>query len=125
MSKRLPFSLIAAVAALAFSSPVQAQDRSAVSGAELDVAVLATPAHEGVAVRQFLSTEQVQEVAEQLGVNAPDLAAHVEAMDDATLARLAQQGGLDEQALAGGADRIVISTTAIIIGLLILILVTT
>jgi hypothetical protein len=119
MSKRLPFSLIAAVAALALASPVQAQDRSAVSGAELDAAVVADPAQEGVAVRQFLSTEQVQ-----VGVSAADLAAHVAATDDATLARLAQQGGLDEQALAGGADRIVISTTAIIIGLLILILVT-
>jgi len=122
MSKRPAFSIIAAVAALALASPVLAQDRSAVSGAELDAAVLDNPAQRGVAVRQFLSTEQVQEVAEQLGVSATDLSAHVAAMDDATLARLAQQGGLDEQALAGGADTVVISTTAIIIGLLVLIL---
>lgn len=117
-------STLAVVVALGLASPALAQDRSAVSGAELDAAVLVSPAQGGEAVRQFLSTEQVQKVADELGVSATELSARVAALDDATLARLAQQGELGEQDLAGGADRIVLSTTAVIIILLIIILVT-
>ena len=122
MSKRLSLSTIAAVAALGLASPVLAQQRSAVSGVELDAAVITSPSQGGEAVRQFLSSHQVRQVADQLGVTATELSAHLAALDDATLARLAQQGGLDEQVLAGGANTIVLSTTAIIIILLVLIL---
>jgi hypothetical protein len=123
MSTHLPLSTIAALAALALASPVLAQDRSAVSVAELDAAVTAAPAPEGEAVRQFLSTEQVQKLAGQMGVSASELSARVAALDDATLSQLAQQSGLADQALAGGGrETVVISTTAIIIILLILIL---
>lgn len=124
MSSHSVLSTIAAIVALGLASPVLAQDRSAVSGAELDAAVLVSTAQGGEAVRQFLSTEQVQEVADELGVSATELSASVAAVDNATLARLAQQGGLAEQDLAGGADTIVLSTTAVIIILLILILIT-
>jgi len=117
-------STIAAIVALGLASPALAQDRSAVSGAELDAAVLVSPAQGGEAVRQFLSTEQVQRLADELGVSATELSASVAAVDNATLARLAQQSRLDEQDLAGGADTIVLSTTAVIIILLILILIT-
>jgi hypothetical protein len=124
MSSHSVLSTIAAIVALGLASPVLAQDRSAVSGAELDAAVLGSTVQGGEAVRQFLSTEQVQEVADELGVSATELSASVAAVDNATLARLAQQGGLGEQDLAGGADTIVLSTTAVIIILLILILIT-
>ena len=117
-------STIAAIVALGLASPALAQDRSAVSEAELDAAVLVSPAQGGEAVRQFLSTEQVQRLADELGVSATELSASVAAVDNATLARLAQQSRLDEQDLAGGADTIVLSTTAVIIILLILILIT-
>lgn len=122
MSKRLSLSTIAAIAALGLASPVLGQQRSAVSVAELDAVVVASPAQGGAAVRQFLSTDEVRKVADQLGVSATELSARVAALDDATLARLAQQGGLDEPALAGGANTIVLSTTAIIIILLVIIL---
>jgi hypothetical protein len=124
MSSHSVLSTIAAIVALGLATPALAQDRSAVSGAELDAAVLVSTAQGGEAVRQFLSTEQVQEVADELGVSATELSASVAALDNATLARLAQQGGLAEQDLAGGANTIVISTTTVIIILLILILIT-
>ncbi|HUP51405.1 MAG TPA: hypothetical protein VM198_02930 [Longimicrobiales bacterium] len=122
MTTHFSLSAIAAVAAFALASPVLAQDRSAVRSADLDAAVATGPAPAGDAVRQLLSTEQVQNVAVQMGVSASELSARVGALDDATLARLAQQGGLADHALAGGADRIVITTTGVIIILLILIL---
>jgi uncharacterized protein YidB (DUF937 family) len=122
MSNRISLSTIAAIAALGLVSPILAQQRSAVSGADLDSAVVASAVQDREAVRHFLSTEQVQEVADQLGVGATELSARVAALDDATLARLAQQGGLDEPALAGGANEIVLSTTAVIIILLLVIL---
>jgi len=124
MSSHSVLSTLAAIVALGLATPALAQDRSAVSGAELDAAVLVSTAQGGEAVRQFLSTVQVQEVADELGVSATELSASVAALDNATLARLAQQGGLAEQDLAGGADTIVLSTTAVIIILLILILIT-
>ena len=123
MSMHQSLSMIAAIAALGLASPVLAQDRSAVSGADLDAAVVASPAQGGETVRQLLSTEQVQKVVDQLGISATELSARVAALDDATLARLAEQGGLDQPALAGGADTIVLSTTAVIIILLVLILI--
>jgi hypothetical protein len=122
MSTHLSLSTMAAVAAFALAGPVLAQDRSAVSSADLDAAVAASTASTGETVRQLLSSEQVQKLAGQMGVSASELSARVAALDDATLARLAQQGGLSDQALAGGADTIVLSTTGIIIILLILIL---
>jgi uncharacterized protein YidB (DUF937 family) len=122
MSNRISLSTIAAIAALGLVSPILAQQRSAVSGADLDSAVVASAVQDREAVRRFLSIQQVQTVADQLGVSATELSARVAALDDATLARLAQQGGLDEPALAGGANEIVLSTTAVIIILLLVIL---
>jgi Skp family chaperone for outer membrane proteins len=123
MSKRLSVTLLAAVAALGLASPMMAQSRAAVSGAELDAAAATSPAPRGEAVRALLSTEQAQKVAGQMGVSATDLTARVGALDDVTLDGLARQTGLGDPNLAGGADTIVISTTAIIIILLILILI--
>lgn len=123
MSKRLSLSLITAIAALGFASPMMAQSRAAVSGAELEAAVATTPSPRAEAVRALLSSEQAQKIAGQLGISAPDLAARVVTLDPATLEQLAQQSGYADQGLAGGADSVVISTTAIIIILLILILI--
>jgi hypothetical protein len=117
-------STITVIAAFGVASPLLAQQRAVVSGADLDAAVAITSAAlEGEAVRQFLTTGHAQKVAGQLGISPAELSARVADIDDETLARLAQQGGLDAQALAGGADTIVLSTTAVIIILLILILV--
>jgi hypothetical protein len=124
MSTRSAVSAIAVIAAFGAASPLLAQQRAVVSGADLDAAVVTTSAApEGDAVRQLLSTDHAQRVAGQLGISPAELSARVADIDDETLVRIAQQGGLDEQALAGGADTIVLSTTAVIIILLVLILV--
>jgi len=122
MSKRLSLVMTTAIAVLGFASPVLAQGRAAVSGAELDAAVAIGPVPRGEAVRALLSSEQARKVAGQLGVNAADLSSRVAALDAATLDKLAQQSGLGDPNLAGGDQTVVISTTAIIIVLLILIL---
>lgn len=121
MSKYRPLALVAVLATLGFSTPLLAQDRSTVSGAELNAAVTTSPAPRGEAVRTLLGSPQVQKVASQLGVSAADLATRTAALDNTTLDQLAQQSGVTDQDLAGGAN-VVISTTAIIIILLILIL---
>jgi len=124
MSMRNSFSTLAAVAVLALSAPLHAQQRSTVSSVELDAAAAATAEPRAEAVRQLLASEQVQEAASRMGLDATEISARVAALDDATLELLAQQSGLDEQELVGaGTERIVISSTALIIILLLLILV--
>ena len=122
MSKhRTPF-MVAAFAALALAAPLTAQDRSAVTATELDAAVATQSTRREAAVRELLGTARVQQVAEQMGVTAPDLAARVAALDAATLDQIVQRAGGEERVLAGGANTLVISTTTIIIALLIIIL---
>jgi hypothetical protein len=122
MSKHRTSFMVAAFAALALAAPLAAQDRSAVNGTELDAAVATHSTRREAAVRELLGTAQVQQVAEQMGVSAPDLAARVAALDAATLDQLVQRAGGEERDLAGGANTLVISTTTIIIALLIIIL---
>lgn len=119
------FALILTVAALGATSSLQAQSRSAVTSAQLEAAVAATPAPRAEAVRQLMSSEQAQKVAGQLGISAAELAVRTASLDNATLNQMAEQSGLGDPTLAGGADNVVISTTAIIIVLLILILLAT
>lgn len=120
MSKRRSLSLIAAAAALGLSTPVLAQGRSAVTGPALDAAVAGRPASHRQVVREFLTTHEARRVAGAMGLDPSALDSRLAALDEATLARLA--GQIEAGDLAGGADKVVISTTAIIIGLLIIIL---
>lgn len=122
MSKYRSLSLLAAAAALGVATPLVAQDRSAVSGADLDAAVAARPGANREAVRSLLSSDRARQVAGQMGVSPADLSARVAALDGASLDRLAQQAGVNDQILAGGDEKVVISTTVIIIILLVVIL---
>jgi hypothetical protein len=122
MSKPFSLSMIMAVAALGVTAPAYAQDRSAVSGAELDAAVAEHPAGAREAVREFLTTDQAQDVADRMGMTVAELATAVASFDDASLNRIAELAGLTDEVLAGGADTIVISATTAIIILLIIIL---
>ena len=122
MSRFFPLSL--AVLGLGLASPLAAQARSAVDGAELDAAVAAPGAGTREAVRQFLAAPETRAVAERMGVSTKDLTARVAALDGASLEQVARQARLAEPALAGGDRVLIISTTTIIIALLILILVT-
>lgn len=122
MSKYLMRAMILVAAAVSAVAPLQAQGRSAVSGAELDAAVVAQPAAGRDAVRELLTTPHAQQVAGRMGVSPAELSARVATLDEASLNRLAERARFDDRILAGGDSKIVISTTAIIIGLLILIL---
>lgn len=122
MSNHRTLSLLLAAAGLGLTAPLHAQDRSAITTAELEAAVTVRPAGTRQAVRDFLALPQVQKVADRMGVSTADLSAGVAGLDQASLDRIAQQTAVGDRTLAGGANTIVISTTAIIIGLLILIL---
>lgn len=124
MLKRLAFSTISVVAALGLTSPLLAQSRSAVSSAELDAAAAARPMGHRDALRGFLMTDQAQTVAARMGVSPSDLSARLATLDDASLDGILQGTELGDRILAGGDGTIVISTTAVIIGLLLLILLT-
>lgn len=122
MSKCSSLSLLTAVAVLGVAAPVVAQDRSAVSGADLDAAVAERSGANGEAVRSLLSSDEARQVANRMGLSSADLSARVAALDGASLDRLAQQAGVNDQILAGGDQKVVISTTVIIIVLLVIIL---
>jgi hypothetical protein len=111
-----------AVVSLGVATPLVAQGRSAVSPAELDAAAATRPVGNRQAVRNLLSTSQAQTVAGQMGLSAAELSARVARLDDASLNLLAERAGAGDRDLAGGDGTIIISTTAVIIGLLLLIL---
>lgn len=110
-----------AVLSLGLAAPLLAQDRSAVTPAQLDAAAAARPAR-AEAIRNLLSTDQARTLAGRMGVSAEDLSARVASLDEATLSLLAERALAGERDLAGGDSKVIISTTAIIIGLLVLIL---
>jgi hypothetical protein len=57
-----------------------------------------------------------------MGMSVSELSTQVADLDDASLNRIAEQAGIDDQALAGGADNVVISATTLIIILLLVII---
>jgi len=74
------------------------------------------------AVRLFLQRADVKAIAGKYGVDMRRAESAVAAMDASELARVATQARQAEDALAGGQSKVTISTTTIIIGLLVLIL---
>jgi len=73
-------------------------------------------------VQQFLQRSDVQAIAGQYGIDVRRAESAVAAMSASELASVAAQARHANEALAGGASTVTISTTAIIIGLLVLIL---
>jgi hypothetical protein len=69
-----------------------------------------------------LDHPQVKAQAERFGIDVRQASTAVSTLDAAELHAVASQAAQVNQALAGGQSRVVISTTAIIIGLLVLIL---
>ncbi len=74
-------------------------------------------------VQRLLDRSDVKAVAAGAGIELRSVSAAITTLDAATLAQLAAQSRAADQALAGGQSTVTISTTAIIIGLLILILI--
>ncbi len=122
MSKQIPLALIIAVAAFSVTAPLAAQDRSAVSGAELDAAVAERSDGNRQVVQRFLATDQARTAAAGMGVSAADLSDRVATLDPASLQQVRTE--LGDRGLAGGADTIIISSTVVIIALLLIILLT-
>jgi len=73
-------------------------------------------------VRLFLQRGDVRAIAGTYGIDVRRAETAVATMDAPALASIAAQARQAEDGLAGGQSRVTISTTAIIIGLLVLIL---
>jgi hypothetical protein len=74
------------------------------------------------AVRSFLQRDDVRAIAGKYGVDIRRAESAVSAMDASELAQVAAQAREADEALTGGQSKVTISTTTIIIGLLVLIL---
>lgn len=122
MSKPIVISLLIVVAGLGVAAPLVAQDRSAVSGAELDAVVAARSTDNREVVQRFLTSDQARAAAEGMGVSAADLSERVATLDPVSLQRIRSE--LVDRGLVGGADTIIISSTVVIIALLLIILLT-
>jgi len=109
--------------ALAISLPLSAQHVA--DQATLDQVVadhLRQKADDREAIRRVLELEQVREVAEGAGLDLRRAEKVVAGLDDAEVGLIAAQARAVNDALAGGQSTVTISTTLIIIGLLVLIL---
>ena len=112
------------LAVLAGVPPVSAQEHVA-SEAAIEAA-LQEHREAGVsdreAVLRVLERAEVKAVAEEAGIDLRQAAGFLETVEGEELSALAAQASQVDEALAGGQSRITISTTMIIIGLLVLIL---
>jgi len=107
------------------SAPAAAQQRHAAAEAALDQAIadhVRQKADDRAAVQRVLEIEQVRELANGIGLDLKRADAAIATLDDAQLGTIAAEARAASDALAGGQSTITISTTAIIIGLLVLIL---
>jgi acetyl-CoA carboxylase carboxyltransferase component len=122
--ERIRTSLLAMLFALAISLPLSAQQHVA-DQATLDQVVanhVRQKADDREAIRRVLEIQQVREVAESAGLDLRRAETAVAALDDAEVGLIAAQARTVNDALAGGQSTVTISTTVIIIGLLVLIL---
>ena len=104
---------------------VSAQTSHAVPQSTLDAALqqhVATSAARRQDVMRVLSRPEVKAVASRAGVDLRSAATAIATLDGQELSDIASQARQVEQALAGGQSSVTISTTLIIIGLLVLIL---
>jgi hypothetical protein len=118
MSQRFLSSIRVAIAVLTLSAPVSAQKRSTIDAGALDAAVVMHVNPNRTVVTSALTSTGALAVAANMGLSAEAVSNRVAALNDAEVQKMA------EQILAGGDSKIVVSTTAIIIALLVLILVT-
>jgi hypothetical protein len=108
------------------ANPVHAQSSHAAPQSALDAVVqaqVAADAADRETVQRLLDRPEVQAVAGRAGLDLRQAKAAVSTLDAEQLAAIAAQARQAEQALAGGQSKVTISTTAIIIGLLVLILI--
>ena len=119
-------SVIALLCAFSVSPSVSAQRRHAADQAILDQAIADHVQQTGddrEAILRALDNEQVRELAERVGLDLKRAEAAVARLDDVELGVLAARARTVNDALVGGQSHVTISTTVIIIGLLVLILI--
>ena len=104
---------------------VHAQTSHAATQSAIEAALqqhVSSAATDRADVLRVLEHPAVKEVASQVGIDLRRAASAIATVDGQQLEALATQARQAEQALAGGQSRVIISTTVIIIGLLVLIL---
>ena len=122
--ERVRTPVLAMLFALVIWLPVSAQQHVA-DEATLDQVVadhVRQKADDREAIRRVLEIPQVREVAEGAGLDLKRAETAVAALDDVEVGLIAAQARAMNHALAGGQSTVTISTTVIIIGLLVLIL---
>jgi hypothetical protein len=123
---RQTFSILAIVLSLLIAAPQAfAQTSHVASQSVLDAALqqhVAASEADRAAVLRVLDHPEVKSVAGRAGFDLRTVAGAVATLDADDLAAVARQAQQVDRALAGGQSRVVISTTAIVIGLLVLIL---
>jgi hypothetical protein len=115
------FLLLAVVAAM----PASAQEAHVADQTVLNRALadhIRQDADDRQEVLRVLENAQVRELAEGVGVDLKQAKAAIATLDETELGAIAVQARAVNDALAGGQSTVTISTTVIIIGLLILIL---
>jgi len=119
-------SVIALLCAFGVSSSVSAQQRHAADQAILDQVVADHVQQTGddrEAILRALDNDQVRVLAGRVGLDLKRAEAAVARLDDVELGVLAARARTVNDALVGGQSHVTISTTVIIIGLLVLILI--
>ena len=122
--ERIRTSVLALLFALAIWLPVSAQQHVA-DQVTLDQVVadhVRQKADDREAIRRVLEIEQVREVVEGAGLDLKRAETAVAALDDTEVGLIAAQARAVNDVLVGGQSTVTISTTVIIIGLLVLIL---
>jgi hypothetical protein len=110
----------------AVAMPVHAQVSHVAPQSILDAAVqdhVAASEADRETVQRLLERPEVQAVAGDIGLDLRRAQSAISTLDGQQLSTIAVQANQVEQALAGGQSSITISTTLIIIGLLVLILI--
>ena len=121
-------SILMAAPQIQASSPGRDQSAASVHIAGQPVLDAAVQEHARVTdrdretVRVFLQRADVRAIAGKYGIDIRRAESAVAAMDASEIANIAAQARTTEGTLAGGQGSVTISTTAIIIGLLVLIL---
>ena len=119
-------TVIALLCAFSVSPSVSAQQRHAADQAILDQVVADHVQQTGddrEAILRALDNDQVRDLAGRVGLDLKRAEAAVARLDDVELGVLAARARTVNDALVGGQSHVTISTTVIIIGLLVLILI--
>ncbi len=123
--KRIRRTVIGLFLSTSVVNPVLAQQPHVVDQSALDQQVAAKVAEtveQRAVIERLLEREQVRSIAERTGIELADVKAAVATLEGDELAQLAAHSQGVDDSLTGGQSTITISTTTIIIGLLVLIL---